>query len=276
LKPSIHKNEVLARLGSDHYKLFTGLLGLADRKGRLVDRPERIEAEIFPFKFQQVDVNKMLDELAECSEHFVLRYEKGGQRCIQIINFLKHNYPHIREAESTIPAPDKHGASTRKDRPLPSSLTPLPSTLLEASVVSALPYERPDKIKDPTGFLVMTYKEGLGVPFDDRPWDKQFWGRWSREAKVILDSLGRIDDAVSYLKFQAKQLSGKGLDWTLKTVANRAVLYAAKKRGKNDTSSRKRISGGDSEPRADQESSGLRTLPSGGAILDAVRGIKEL
>lgn len=145
-----------------------------------------------------------------------------------------------------------------------------------AGVVSAAPYERPDKGRDPIAFLVMTYKEGLGVPFDDRPWDKQFWSRWSAAAKVILDSLGNVDDAVSYLQFQAKQLAGKDLSWSLKTVADRAVLYAAKKRGKNESPHRKRVPGTDAESGTGEESGGLRALPSGGAILDAVRGRKEV
>lgn len=151
-----------------------------------------------------------------------------------------------------------------------SSVTPT------AGVVSAAPYERPDKGRDPIAFLVMTYKEGLGVPFDDRPWDKQFWSRWSAAAKVILDSLGNVDDAVSYLQFQAKQLAGKDLSWSLKTVADRAVLYAAKKRGKNESPHRKRVPGTDAESGTGEESGGLRALPSGGAILDAVRGRKEV
>lgn len=142
--------------------------------------------------------------------------------------------------------------------------------------VSAAPYERPDKGRDPTSFLVMTYKEGLGVPFDDRAWDKQFWGRWSKEAKTILDSLGGIDDAVSYLQFQAKQLSGKDLTWTLKTVADRAVLYAAKKRGKNESPHRKRVPSADAEPGASEDSGGLRKLSAGGPVLDVVRGREEV
>jgi hypothetical protein len=87
------------------------------------DRPERIEAEIFPFKFQKVNVGKMLDELAGCPQRFIIRYRKGLQNFIQITNFLDHQYPHLREADSTIPAPDKHSARHSQDRLNPESLS---------------------------------------------------------------------------------------------------------------------------------------------------------
>lgn len=124
MKPAIFKNEELAKLGPYHFILFEGLWCLADRKGRLEDRPERIEAEIFPFKFQKVKVDAMLNDLANCPQQFIVRYKKAGQDYIQVANFLEHQYPHVREAESTIPAPDKHSARTSQDRLNPDVLNP--------------------------------------------------------------------------------------------------------------------------------------------------------
>lgn len=98
------------------------------------------------------------------------------------------------------------------------------------------PYERPDKVKDPTGFLVLTYKEGCGFAYDDRDWDKRFWGRWAHEAKVILDKIGGVDDAISFIDHHAKEYNKRGTKWTLKTVADRAVEYSAKE--KHDTTNR--------------------------------------
>jgi hypothetical protein len=42
---------------------------------------------------------------------FILRYEVDGNRFIQIVKWAEHQNPHVKEAESTIPAPDKNSAS---------------------------------------------------------------------------------------------------------------------------------------------------------------------
>jgi 5-methylcytosine-specific restriction endonuclease McrA len=101
----------LARLAPDSYRLFTGLWCLADREGRLEDRPSRIEAEIFPFKFQTVDIEKMLQELSDGNEPFIIRYEKERKKYIQIVSFTKHQQPHYKEPPSTILPPVGHNDS---------------------------------------------------------------------------------------------------------------------------------------------------------------------
>lgn len=103
LKPAIFKNEFLATLDPNAFILFTGLWCLSDREGRLEDRPDRIEAEIFPFKFQKVKVDHLLDLLSNQPEPFIRRYIKNGKRYIQIINFSRHQFPHHREQASSIP-----------------------------------------------------------------------------------------------------------------------------------------------------------------------------
>lgn len=100
IKPSFFKNEDLAELGYDARLLFIGTWTLADREGRLEDRPKKIKMEIFPA--DSVDVNKLLLQLHESK--FILRYEADGKRYIQIIKFLKHQNPHHREPESILPA----------------------------------------------------------------------------------------------------------------------------------------------------------------------------
>jgi hypothetical protein len=101
IKPGFFKNDTLAELDFAGRLLFIGLWGLADREGRLEDRPKKIKAEIFPY--DDVNVDSFLGELAKRS--FIIRYEAGGERYIQIVNFDKHQNPHPREAASTIPAP---------------------------------------------------------------------------------------------------------------------------------------------------------------------------
>lgn len=81
---------------------------MADREGRLEDRPLRIKAELFPY--ENCNVEKWLDQLSDLK--FITRYEKLGVRCIQISNFHRHQTPHIKEPQSTVPAPDFNGTET--------------------------------------------------------------------------------------------------------------------------------------------------------------------
>lgn len=107
LKPGFFKNEDLAEIDPLGRILFTGLWCMADRDGRLEDRPKRIKAEILPY--DNCEIDKLLWVLA--TKAFIQRYAINGYNYIQITNFHKHQNPHMKEAESTIPAPDSHGAN---------------------------------------------------------------------------------------------------------------------------------------------------------------------
>ena len=102
IKPGFFTNEHLADLPFECRLLFIGLWTLADREGRLEDRPKRIKAAIFPYN--DVDVDASLRELEENEEVFIVRYEVDGSNYIQINNFVKHQSPHHKEVASTIPA----------------------------------------------------------------------------------------------------------------------------------------------------------------------------
>lgn len=103
LKPGFFKNELLAEIDPLGRLLFAGLWTIADREGRLEDRPKRIKAEILPY--DDCDIDELLDSLHK--QGFILRYEVEGECYIQILNFLKHQNPHPREAKSDIPAPQE-------------------------------------------------------------------------------------------------------------------------------------------------------------------------
>ncbi len=108
LKPGFFKNEELAELQPLTRILFEGLWCMADRAGRLEDRVKRIKAEVLPY--DNCNVDKMLTELHESV--FILRYGVNGMKYIQVLNFSKHQNPHIKEAASTIQAPDENSIST--------------------------------------------------------------------------------------------------------------------------------------------------------------------
>lgn len=103
IKPGFFKNELLAELEPLARLLFVGLWCMADRSGRLEDRPKRIKGEVLPYDDGDVDV--WLDQLAE--RGFLVRYEKNGCKYIEIKGFTKHQNPHVREAHSAIPGPDQ-------------------------------------------------------------------------------------------------------------------------------------------------------------------------
>lgn len=100
LKPSLFKNELLGVADPLLTILFESLWCLADRAGRLEDRPLRIKAETFPYR-EGIDVNVLLTELARLG--FICRYKVGETGIIQIINFEKHQNPHKTEKNSELP-----------------------------------------------------------------------------------------------------------------------------------------------------------------------------
>jgi hypothetical protein len=126
--------EPLARI------LFAGLWCWGDREGRIEERPKKLKAEILPY--DRCDVEKLLEQLAV--KGFIKRYERNGSKYIQVLNFHKHQNPHVKEPKSTIPPPEsteqepgKNSASpadsgtSRADSliPHPSSLIPHPDSL---------------------------------------------------------------------------------------------------------------------------------------------------
>lgn len=111
IKPGLFKNEVLGVADPLYTLLFEGLWVLADREGRLEDRPLRIKAEILPYR-DGIDVDAMLNWLQE--NGFIRRYVAGGKKCIVVCEFVKHQNPHKNESESELPAPDD-GLSTSEE-----------------------------------------------------------------------------------------------------------------------------------------------------------------
>ena len=108
IKPAFFMNDELAEIDPLGRLLFIGLWTIADREGRLEDRPARIKVETIPY--DNCDVDELLNELAK--RDFIRRYEVDGVRYIQVTNFSKHQNPHRNERQSEIPAPDLHSTST--------------------------------------------------------------------------------------------------------------------------------------------------------------------
>ena len=101
IKPGFFRNADLVELPVEARLLFVGLWTLADREGRLEDRPKQIKMEIFPADC--FDCDALLTSLA--STGMIERYEVGGKRYLHVVNFTKHQNPHRDERNSVIPPP---------------------------------------------------------------------------------------------------------------------------------------------------------------------------
>ena len=108
IKPGFFTNDTLAEINPLGRLLFIALWTMADREGRLEDRPKKIKAEALPY--DNANIERLLADLQK--HGFILRYTVDGAAYIQVLNFCKHQNPHQREPVSTIPAPGQSGAST--------------------------------------------------------------------------------------------------------------------------------------------------------------------
>jgi len=130
IKPGFFVNDLLAEILPLGRLLFIGLWTIADREGRLDNRPKKIKAEILPY--DDCDVEALISDLEK--RGFLICYEVNNINYIQIVNFTKHQNPHQKEQSSSIPAPDLHQTCTgqapdlhdtcRASSLTPSSLTP--------------------------------------------------------------------------------------------------------------------------------------------------------
>ena len=165
IKPGFFKNEILGVADPLYSLLFEGLWVLADRSGRLEDRPLRIKGEVFPYR-DGLNVDAMLNWLE--SNGFICRYTAQGKKCILVLEFVKHQNPHKNETESELPAPSDEGTqpeeigtvteiigSTRADSLSSDSL--IPDTPILNSVPSGTGGKPP--ITDPDEIIF-----GYGVP----------------------------------------------------------------------------------------------------------------
>lgn len=101
IKPGFARNEDLAECSAWARLCFALLPTIADREGRLEDRPKRIKGDLFPF--DSIEVEPLLVELD--THGLIARYAVEGAKLIQILAFSKHQNPHHKEPESRLPPP---------------------------------------------------------------------------------------------------------------------------------------------------------------------------
>jgi hypothetical protein len=139
IKPGFFQNDRLADCEPLARILFAGLWCEADREGRLEDRPKKIRAACLPY--DECDCDDLLNQLA--AGGFIVRYVVGGKGIIQVSEFAKHQNPHVKEAASSLPAPEKPGACTVQAEEIPERAGLIPSLLIPDSPIPSKQDQQP-------------------------------------------------------------------------------------------------------------------------------------
>lgn len=103
IKPQFFINEELAQCSALARLFFIGTWGVADKEGRLEDRPARLKVEILPY--DDADPTALIDELEQGG--FLRRYSANGGKYLWVVKFKQHQRITGKEAErtSTLPEP---------------------------------------------------------------------------------------------------------------------------------------------------------------------------
>jgi len=310
LKPAVFKNEALAQLGDTAYRLFTGLWCMADRMGRLKDEPGRIEAEIFPFKFQRVNTLALLDALAGGDDPFIVRYEANGAKYIQIVNFLRHQNPHPREAASSIP-PCRKKAMPRHDQGNAKDMTSRADSLFSDSPFSdslfsdssraretggeggsepestahrgmgpglAPPaYPKPDPKREPERALACVYRALKGIPREMwREWDRDNLPAFVIDAQKLIEICGTLKRAGACLEYYSAHWKQKNFTgWTIRGVVRNAYEWAANHPPEEDDGpvNRQSVPVADADPDATDANRRDREQIAAAEVLDRIRNL---
>lgn len=144
IKPGFYKNPNLVECSLGARLLAPGLWMMADREGRLLDRPKHIKMEIFPA--DNLDINELLSEL-HIHQH-ILRYEIDGLKYIQILGFIDHQAPHFTEKPSLIPSPNSEDfrKKSSSSQNIPKALPP--DSLIPDSLIPDSRNNPPQKTKN--------------------------------------------------------------------------------------------------------------------------------
>lgn len=141
IKPDFFRDAELAEVTIEARYLFIGLWCLADREGKLKDKPKQIRFEVFPETKTNDDIETLLDML--CKHDLIIRYTVLNCQYIKVVNFLKHQSPHHTEMQSKIPNPPCVTVSHREPPEISSDIPLIPDSLIPDSLI-------PEKNTPPT------------------------------------------------------------------------------------------------------------------------------
>lgn len=193
ITPGFFTDEDLAPLSFEARLFFIGLWTVADRRGRLEDRPVRLKALLMPY--DDVDTEALLTAISAAG--FITRYAVEGRNYIQIKSFEKYQHCHPKEVDSVIPPfnkdePRKATASRGKPRqatarPRKAGTSPSGSSVPSGSSGSSDtsgPSELPADAGQPTRLEAMVKAADVAAPGaevlipDSKPWSVEACDDW--------------------------------------------------------------------------------------------------
>lgn len=212
-------NETLADLDPLTRLLFIGLWTIADKAGRLEDRPRRIQTLCLPY--DQANVDSCLNQLQ--TNGFIVRYLVKNRAYIQVVNWGRHQRPHHKEIESIIPEPtkkdvknekvihakakhessmDQHQANEIASSPLiPDTLNLIPDTLGERSKQNL----SPPIVKIPKPKTGTVLPEDWVLPKD--------WEVWTGENCPLVDPITTAQEFKDWARGNSNRAIARKADW---------------------------------------------------------------
>jgi hypothetical protein len=151
------------------------------------------------FPADNLDFDSMLAELEQAG--FIERYEVDNNKYIQIVNFLKHQKPHVKETASAIPS-NNPGSGEQQPKQLPAAL--VTSSLITSSLITDSLRE-----EDATRKRVAS-KRGTRIPDDWKP--DELMTSWALIENPGIDLKKTIDSFTDYWRAKAGAAAVK-LDW---------------------------------------------------------------
>lgn len=200
MPPDWAKDERLAATEPLARLLFYHLHNIADRAGRLEDRPRRIAVECLPY--DRVDVEPLLTQLAD--HGLIVRYNVDGVPYLAIPTFLIYQSPHLREKNSSIPPiPESLGLSGASTELAPDSHSP-------RSPVSVSGFDLGSDLGSVSGSKTVKGSKSetgrvLGNPSPSKQAvDDRRLLKFAREALELTDPNDEIENLVEVLKWHVR------------------------------------------------------------------------
>lgn len=119
ISPKYFADEDLAGVTFPARLLGLALLTMADREGRLEDRPKLLKVGAFPHDV--IEVAPLLEELVQV--RFLVRYVVNGRAYLLVRSFHRYQKPHPNEARSTLPGPPSSVVAFPADVTRPSDIS---------------------------------------------------------------------------------------------------------------------------------------------------------
>jgi hypothetical protein len=167
---------------------------------------------------------------------FIFRYlGPDGKPYIQIPKFNKHQRITGKEAQAKSDIPEPSGSEWEAiGKQLGNNGETSETTgregkgkerkgLSEKNSLGVISEKDDYKIRTPGQQVMAAYKLLTGVAIDDRTWDGLYYPKFSRYRVELLKFFGgNVEMVVKCMEGIKKWAEGKGIDWTLATVAKRA------------------------------------------------------